>query len=185
MANQWPSQSCPSFNEYLSCDGINAPTCAFCTGSGLPGKPYCAAGNEPSFDCSKQPANNTNDPVCQGCKPGFEKQSTAKFCTACNTGYHADASGATACQPCANKPANSVYADWTVAASSSACPWVCDMGFYLAASGACVACAAGKYKPLANNVGFCGNCTNAPANAYYVRSLANTASATCPWWVSA
>jgi len=184
MSGLWPSPTCPSLNEYMSCDGQNPPTCAFCTGFGTMGKPMCAAGNEPSFDCGKQPASNTNNTVCQGCQPGFEKPTgLTRFCTACITAYFASSSGTVNCLACTNKPPNSVYGAWATTASTSACPWVCDKGFYLGAGGACVACPAGTYKPLQNNVSYCANCTNAPANAYYVLSLANGGSAACPWWV--
>ena len=182
MSSFWQDLDCPSYNGYLYCSGMGPPTCNTCTSA------YCGFGKERSFDCSTQPLSNMANPVCQGCRPGTENPlNDGEPCTACNTGFFTSAIGTVNCQACTNKPFGAAYAAWgSTPATENACPWVCDVGFYLGAGGRCVGCPAGVYKLFANNLTSCGvACTNANAisNSYYVQAAAGGSSSSCPWCV--
>jgi len=183
MSSSLASLNCPNYNGYVYCDGINPPTCRTCPTAS------CGLGRELSFDCRTQLPGNMLVPVCQGCRPGTENPlGQAAACTACNAGFYAPTNGTVSCQACAYKPPNSVYVAWdsSTPATSSACPWACDAGFYLAGGGQCVGCPAGVYKLFANNLTSCGvACTNANAisNSYYVQAAAGGSSSSCPWCV--
>ena len=149
--NQCVACTC-SGETYKNCPGGGtANACAPCRGSS--GAGFCAAGYQPSLECT---GAQTSDATCVACVAGKYKPSNQqKMCDACPTGSYASGPSATGCAACTNNAGVAVYQAWGgAAASTSACPFICIAGYYKSGS-ACVACnaSAGRYSSVANVTG--------------------------------
>ncbi|MBP5364127.1 MAG: hypothetical protein J6Y49_02135 [Alphaproteobacteria bacterium] len=86
---------------------------------------------------------------CEPCAAGTYKATAGNgACTACEIGTYA-AAGAVSCTACTNtKPANSSYSS---NATTNACLWLCDGGYYSTDSASCTEVGAGWYSADGDN----------------------------------
>ena len=86
---------------------------------------------------------------CEPCAAGTYKVSAGNMaCTECEIGTYATA-GATSCTDCTNtKPANSSYSS---NATTNACSWLCDGGYYSTDDISCTAVGGGYYSAAGDN----------------------------------
>lgn len=135
-------------NACLQCSSADNRASQSCTRSCSIANGTCSYSGSTQTCAGKFTGGNGGTTVgtgsCTGCSSwgscgGGNKSITcnAKFylnngaCSACGTGYYS-AQGATSCQQCTNKPANSYY---TGNAASNSCPWACNSGYHKNSAG--------------------------------------------------
>ena len=135
-------------NACLQCSSADNRASQSCTRSCSIANGSCSYSGSTQTCAGKFTGGNGGTTVgtgsCTGCSSwgscgGGNKSITcnAKFylnngaCSACGTGYYS-AQGATSCNSCTNKPANSYY---TGNAASNSCPWACNSGYHKNSAG--------------------------------------------------
>ena len=105
------------------------------------GKISTVTGSETSTDCIICPAGtytNENQTECHSCPPGQSSHAGASTCTACINNTFSDNHNSSNCSIC---QVNSVAND-----NNTDC--LCNPGYTLNDTGACIACVAGTYKTI-------------------------------------
>ena len=192
---------CPG-KDYVVCNGSNQSTVHttnFGLNSCPSGYPNSGTGSDAASDCYTSCTKACTQQSCPSnatCTHGSTSTtgtqyydgscsapaSTCPITVTCNAGYYLSngtcvpcakgtysSAGATSCTACSGLPPN---AEWTGSATSNACPWRCNAGYYLS-NGTCAKCEAGYYCPGNNSRGQCTGAT-------YQDETGKTSCKSCP-----